>query len=375
MDVASVPRSVQVDTGKIGVKKMTVERKKTAAPTIPEERAKQQTQEVKKEQPSEEQIKQEAANKQAEEKARAEQIVEHSREVIAGKMEYAKMTLRILSGGDSTINILSGQEDAEYSIANQIQDPRERQQKIKEIQSRYQKLMSYAETRQRDMVNDINRLKKSEKPENRALAMDIEIFRNKEGAQSYQRSINNLDLILKTNIDPMTREPLSESRKTRFQQERDFYQKEMDDLIAKNGEAGKEGLINQREQMRDEKGGEIPHILDSLALVLTDGTVGAQALAKKDPVAFLENVMAKALTNKEEMNHLADNLVTSTLLIESDKAKFIKDMELGLSKEEMMEMVKNIGGKTTLGFLGVLSMLGYVAWKRSQENGGGQMMG
>jgi hypothetical protein len=357
-------RPAGVDNG-IKVGTLNVRREKKAAPSVSAE-GKQAAGEVQK---------QVETRKLAEEKVLGIETLEKAREALAGKMENARMALRILSGGDSTLNILAGQEDAEYSIAHKIQDPKERQQKIKEIQDRYQKLTSYAETRQKDMVSDINRLKKSEKPENRALAMDIEIFRNKAGAQAFERSINNINLILKANIDPATGQELSGARKARLQQERDFYQKEMEDLIAKNGVAGKEGLINQRENLRDEKGGEIPHMLDNLAVALTDGSADSQKIAKEDPVSFLEDVMAKALTNKEEMNHLADNLVKSKILDEKDKQKFIEDMELGLTAGARLEMIKDKGGRTVMSLISVLGMLGYVAWKKIQEGGGQQMMG
>ena len=62
----------------------------------------------------------------------------------------------------------------------------------------------------------------------------------------------------------------------------------------------------------------------------------------------------------------------STLLSEENKEKFIKEMELGLTGDDIKDMMKSIGGKTALGFMGLLTALGYVALQRRKQENQGQ---
>jgi hypothetical protein len=370
MDVASVPHSVQVDTGKIGVKKMTIERKKTAAPTIPEEKARQQTQEVKTEQPSEEKIKQEAATKLATERAAAKETVEKALALLGGKRENARMVLRLLSGGEATLGALSGQMEAEFEIANKINSNEEKQRKITEIQNRYQKLFQYAENRQTETKKNIEKLKRSQKPEDQALALDIEMARDQIDMRSYDMSISNLGLILKNNISPTTGGALSASERTKFEAIKDSYETKSKTLNIKNEE-----LKAQREKIKAVDGGEIANVIEATAVVIAGENVEGVKQAQENPIGYLEEVMANALTNKEAMIQLTDSLVKANILNEADKENFIKDMKLGLTTEETLDMVKSTGGKTITSLISVLGMLGYVAWKKMQEGGGQQMMG
>jgi hypothetical protein len=377
MDVASVPHSVQVDTGKIGVKKMTIERKKTAAPTIPEEKARQQTQEVKTEQPSEEKIKQEAATKLATERAAAKETVEKALALLGGKRENARMVLRLLSGGEATLIALSGQMEIELQATNKIQAPGEKQAKIIEIQSKYQKLFKYAESRQEETKKSIDKLKKSTIPEDQALAFDLEIARVQTDIISFKHSVENLDLALKNNFNPKTGEPLKEDEKNQYQKARETFVEEINKLEKKIlGEPEKEGLKAQREKIKAKDGGEIPNIIEATAVALSGGEVDAIQKAQENPIEYIEEVVAKAVSSKEGMSQLEESLKKINLITdEKDLVKFKKDMMLGLSADDKIKMAKETGKTTVMSALSLIGLIGYVAWKRTQEGGGQQMMG
>ena len=356
-----------VKDGGIRVQKLNIKRESKPASNVVAEKKPAET---KIEQPSQEKIKQEAAIRQATERAAAKETVEKALALLGGKRENARMVLRLLSGGEATLGALSGQMEAEFEIANKINSNEEKQRKISEIQNKYKKLFQYAESRQSETKKNIEKLKKSQKPEDQALALDIEMARDQIDMQSYDISISNLNLILKNNISPTTGGALNASERSKFESIRDSYEKKSKGLSEKKVE-----LKAQREKIKAVDGGEIANVIEATAVVIAGENVDAVKKAQENPVGYLEEVMANAITNKEEMVQLTDSLVKANILNEGDKETFIKDMKLGLTTEDTLDMVKSGGGKTITSLISVLGMLGYVAWKKMQEGGGQQMMG
>lgn len=359
-------RPAAKDNG-IRVQKLNIKRESKPVSNVATEK---KPAEIKIEQPSEEKIKQEAATKLATERAAAKETVEKALALLGGKRENARMVLRLLSGGEATLGALSGQMEAEFEIANKINGNEEKQRKITEIQNRYQKLFQYAENRQSETKKNIEKLKRSQKPEDQALALDIEMARDQIDMRSYDMSISNLGLILKNNISPTTGGALSASERTKFEAIKDSYETKSKTLNIKNEE-----LKAQREKIKAVDGGEIANVIEATAVVIAGENVEGVKQAQENPIGYLEEVMANALTNKEAMIQLTDSLVKANILNEADKENFIKDMKLGLTTEETLDMVKSTGGKTITSLISVLGMLGYVAWKKMQEGGGQQMMG
>lgn len=362
----AIGRPAAKDSG-IRVQKLNIKRESKPASNVVAEKKPAET---KIEQPSQEKIKQEAAIRQATERAAAKETVEKALALLGGKRENARMVLRLLSGGEATLGALSGQMEAEFEIANKINSNEEKQRKISEIQNKYKKLFQYAENRQTETKKNIEKLKKSQKPEDQALALDMEMVRDQIDMQSYNISISNLNLILKNNISPTTGGALSVSERTKFESIKESYEKKSKELSAK-----KEEQKAQREKIKAADGGEIPNLLEATAVVIAGENVDAVKKAQENPVSYLEEVMANALTNIEAMSQLTDSLVKTNILDEADKEKFIKDMKLGLTTEETLDMVKSTGGKTITSLISVMGLLGYVAWKKMQEGGGQQMMG
>lgn len=360
VDVASVPRFVQKDGGKIGVGKMTVTSEKKAAPET-----------VK----TAEQVRAEAKAIADQLKTDSLQLAAQARGVMGGSTERAWMALKILSGGDATMGALMGKMEVEMGAASKTQDPAERQRKMTEIQNRYRKLSDYAEKRQTDTRKDMDKLKQSKTPEDQVLVLDIEIARNQINIRGYEESIKTIELTLERGISPITGGPLDRQERTKYESMMENYSEQIKGLRKKNGEIGKDGLTNQRENLRNERGEKIPPLLENLALALTDGSVDAVKLAKENPLSFLEVMVGKALTNTEGMTSLADNLVNAKILDEKNKEKFIKDMELGLTTEHRLEMIKETGGKTIMSLISLMGLLGYTAWQRTKEGAGQGMMG
>ncbi len=356
-----------VKDGGIRVQKLNIKRESKPVSNVASEKKPAET---KIEQPSQEKIKQEAAIRQATERAAAKETVEKALALLGGKRENARMVLRLLSGGEATLGALSGQMETEFEIANKINGNEEKQRKITEIQNKYKKLFQYAENRQTETKKNIEKLKKSQKPEDQALALDMEMARDQIDMQSYNISISNLNLILKNNISPTTGGALSASERTKFEAKIESYETKSKELSAK-----KEEQKAQREKIKTVDGGEIPNLLEATAVVIAGENVDAVKKAQENPVSYLEEVMANALTNVEAMSQLTDSLVKANILDEADKENFIKDVKLGLTTEETLDMVKSTGGKTITSLISVLGMLGYVAWKKMQEGGGQQMMG
>ncbi|MFA6081108.1 MAG: hypothetical protein WC741_01745 [Patescibacteria group bacterium] len=360
--VATSPaRSPVKQAGRIGVREFTVERKKNAATAqeVNPEMAKAKAEEI--------------MDKKRED---SKLVVEQARGALGGHSENARLTLRILSGNDITAITLNSKMEAEFNIAQKISNPKERSAKMIEIQSRYNKLMDYAERRKKEAGENIEKLKKSKKPEDRALGLELEIARNQIEISSYDETVTNLDLALKADSNPTTGRKLTSTERTYFEGLKESYIKKATELKQKNGEKGKSGLIAEREGMTSEDGEAIPSVIDNIAVALTDGSPKAVEIARENPTAFIEKMMAKALSSKEGMDNLTDNLVKAGIVNEVDKDKFKKDMRLGLTTQDKIEIAKSEGGKTVMSLISILGMLGYVAWKKTQEGGGGgQMMG
>ena len=360
MDVASVPRSVQLDAGKIGVKDMrvvvgsstsVVENIPTAAiPTKVEQKP--------------EQIKEDAAL-ETEKQIKAKKRTEDAGNLLKKYHVEPRVVLRLMTDGGAVAGALEGQAQAEMEILRARGDlSLEQKQKLASaIQEKYKKLIQYSESREESTRGLIKKLEISTNPEDKALLLDIKSVRAQIEQNVHQEKVTQIKEILKTpNLAPEI--------KTKYEKHEEALETKIAEI-----EISAQELKEKRDEIKDANGDTVPNVIKEMAVAISGGEASAVKDAEAEPVKYIQEAIVDALTTEGGVAKLADNLVTSTLLTETDKAKFIKDMELGLSKEGMIEMVKNIGGKTTLGFLGVLSMLGYVAWKRSQENGGGQMMG
>jgi len=347
MDVTSEQRSLQNEGGKIDVGKMTVKvEKKVAAPNSPEDVAQQQALEMQK----------------AADELNKKLVTEATTALQQGSGE-ARNVLRLISGNEAIVSNLLGLQDAEYLEASMIKEPKAQQQKYAEIQKKYAKLIQYAENRQNETRLNISRLKQSENPKDQALAMDLENTNAKLDLHNYEMAIIRNRQILDAGINPRTGQPLEKELRSR-------YSTELAQLVSKKIilEEKTKNSKGEREKMRDVDGKPIRNVIDDVATALSG--------EKQDnSISFLETRVTQALTSEASMNKFADELVTINVLNETDKAKFIDDMKLGLTVDDIKEAVKK-GGKKIIGLMGVMSViLAYAAYKKSQEGQGQSMMG
>ena len=198
----------------------------------------------------------------------------------------------------------------------------------------------------------------SSKPEDKALLLNITTARAQIEQSVYQEKINQTEESLKT-------AGLTAENKTKYEKYRDALNVKITEI-----ENSFSDLENKRNEIKDADGNTIPDIIKEMAVAISGGEVKAVE-AEKNPVVYIQKAITDALTTEGGVAKLADNLVKATILNDADKKEFIKDMELGLKTEDIMEMTKNIAGKTALSFAGLLTMLGYAAFqRRKQENTG-----
>lgn len=334
---------------KIGVGKMTIEHKKSAVPTTPEPEAIQKALEMKK-------VTEELTRQKIEEvKKRAED---------AGKLlkEYhiePRVVLRLLTDGEAVVGALEGQVQAEMEILRARGDlGAEQKQKLSiAIQEKYKKLIQYSENREESTRGLIKKLETSTKPEDKALLLDIKSARAQIEQSVHQEKVNQIKQLLKT-------PSLTPDIKTKYEKYQEVLETKITEIKNSNNE-----LKDKRDEIKDVDGKAIPNIVQEMAVAVSGGEVDAVKDAEAEPVRYIQEAIINALTTDGGTAKLADNLVKATLLNEADKEGFIKDMELGLKTEDIVKMTQNIAGKTALGFLGLISMLGYAALQRRlQEN-------
>ncbi len=363
---------------KIGVIKMTVTaEKKAPAPNTPEAVVAQTDKKAK-----------EVEDQRLLEQAKQYRIT--MVKSLLGVNREALTTLRLLSGGNATQETISTLMNAEMiNISREKNLTKEQKnEKMLKVQAQYDKLLTYAQTREAEAKKNILKMKKSKNPNQQAMGFDIDIAVKSASARRYQLEIDYYDALIKlqgqSGVEPLSQEDIVSYRLKikKLTKSKDELTKELD------GEEGKDGLRKQRENIKGSK--DIPNIVEGLSVALTpvegeampDGstangvTVTAEIeAAKNDPIGYIENISAYGLSSEEGMTILRDRLVRVGLIGQKDVAYFNKYMELGLSAEEKRAMAASIGGKGLLGLSGIMGLLAYLSWKQSQEGGGGQMHG
>lgn len=336
---------VQREGKMINVKNVTFTvEKRSPAPNSPEAVATQQALEMEK-----------AAD------ALTKQLISDAQTALAGNKE-ARKALKLVSGNEAIVSNLEGQRDAEYMEASLIKEPKMQQQKYSEIQKKYDKLIQYAENRQNETRLSISRLKKSEDPKDKALAIDLENTNAVLDIQSYSMRIGRLKQILEAGINPRTGQELGKDDRTRYSSElAQLTSKKI--ILTENTKKSKDA----RSGMRDAEGKPIRNVIDDMATALS-------GKKQENSIAFLEQRVTEALISEANMNKFADELVTINVLNEADKKKFLEDMTLGLSWQDRLNAGKKTGGNILMMMMSLSGLLAYVAAQKLRE-GGGQMMG
>mgnify|MGYP001596401599 CR=1 FL=1 len=276
----------------------------------------------------------------------------------AGKLlkEYhvePRVVLRLLTDGGAVAGALEGQAQAEIEVLGNRNDlsPEQKQKLAGAINERYKRLIQYSENRGESTRKQIKKLEASSKPEDKALLLDITSAGAQIEQSTYQENVDQIDVIFKT-------QQLTPEVRAKYEK----YQEELNEKIIKI-EASVKDTKSKRDEIKSADDNTIPDIIKEMAVAISGGEVKAVE-EEKNPVVYIQKAMTNALTTEGGLVKLADNLVKSSILNEADKAQFVKDMELGLTREDIAKMTKNIAGKTALGFVGLLSMLGYVALQR-----------
>lgn len=285
-------------------------------------------------------------------------LVNEATAALQGNGEQGKDALKLISGNEAIVYILEGQRDAEYLEASMIKDPKTQEQRYAEIHKRYDKLIQYAENRQNETRLNIDRLKKSEDPKDKALAIDLENTNAALNIQSYDITIGRIKQILETGINPRTGQELGKDDRTR-------YSSELAKLTSKKiilTEDTKKS-VDARSGMRDADGKPIRNVIEDMATALS-------GKEQENPIVFLEQRVTEALTSEANMNKFADELVTIKVLNEGDKNKFLEDMTLGLSWSDRVAISKKVGGNIFMMMMSLSGLLAYVAAQKLREGGG-----
>jgi hypothetical protein len=345
----------------------------------------------------------------AEAKQAAEKAVQQERlakETIQKAAADRARAIAILSGGSKksgrmrleTIRMLSGGSATQESIANMMRSEiriingenismDQKQEKFQKVKTQYEKLLTFAQSRSEQTKINIEKMKKSKDPNRQAAGFDIEIALNQAEQNSFKSEIDRYNALIQAGINeegkPL-KQPEHEEYKltiTKLTEKQKQLQNEID------GTEGKDGLKKQRENIPGS--GNIPNVIKEMAVALTpevgnvklDGEqmAGEKAAAEiekaqEDPVGYIEDLAANALTSTEGMKTLEDRLVTANLMSAAEKAQFEKFMKLGLTAEEQRALIAKKGGQGLLGLSGIMGLLAYLSWKKSQE-GGQQQMG
>ena len=312
--------------------------------------------------------------------------VEHGKaaaSLLKGSEKAARNVLFLLSGSGAMIEALSNQKNAEMAVIDgENISPQAKEERFKKIQEKYQALTEYAANRQQITKKNIEKMKKSKSPEQQALGFDLEIAMINASVNSYQEEIDRRNMgvelykVQSGNLDPAELKKHETIIKALEAKKAELTKK-------LEGKTEKEGLKTQREKIRGKTGEVIPDIVKETAVALTSGVAGdkiAEAVkkAEENPVGYIEEIIADALIDATKMDQLVENLKKPAIGLikdDKDKAEFIKFMKLGLSAEEKRAMALKTGGKGLLGLSGIMGLLAYLSWKKSQEGGGGQMQG
>ena len=296
--------------------------------------------------------------------ARVDEAKQKAKDAAALLKQYdidPRVVIRLLTDGGGVNGVLEGQAEAEIDILRAREDISiEQKQKLAEsIQKRYQQLIRYSESRQKSTRKLTKKLESSTKPEDKALLIDIKSAKAQIEQKGYREKVNQTEELLKT-------PNLNSETKAKY----NAYIEALNKKIAEIEESIKEFKKN-RDEIKGPDGNIIPEIAKQMALALTGGKVNDLEKANKEPIKYIQDRMVSALTTDGGVDKLADDLVQSTLLSEENKGKFIEEMKLGLTADDIKDMMKSVGGKKALTLAGLLTALAYVALqRRKQENQG-----
>ena len=320
--------------------------------------------------------------------------VERARAIIVltgGNKESARLrheAMRMLSGGNATQETIANMMRAETRIINNENIPTDqKQEKFQKAKSQYEKLLTFAQSRQEQTKKNIEKMKKSKDPIRQATGFDIEIALKKAEKNSFKLEIDRYNDLIKAGINDEGKQ-LKQSEYQEYQLTVSKLTEKQSEITKQlDGEEGKDGLITQRENIPGIS--SIPNIVEKIAVALTP-EVGTEILkgekiagenaaaeikfADEHPVEYLQNFLSEALTTPEGMKNLEERMVKANLLTEADKKSFEDFMNLGLDPKERAAMYAKNGGKGLLGLSGIMGLLAYLSWKKSQE-GAGQQMG
>lgn len=232
----------------------------------------------------------------------------------------ARLALRMLSGGESTIKALNDQAGLEIQLISIdfSMNSQAKEKAIQVIQKKYLRLMEVAEKREIHLEKDLLSMKKSSNPEQRALAYDIDIARKRE------RGVDVTALL----------------------EERKKACGESPDRIA--------GLANTLAHGKEEE-----HVRES----------------QERPLGYIKSMMAAALAHPEIMKDVIVGLVEAKIIQKGKEREFINYISLNA---DTRDIVASVGKKAATAVLGANLFGAMVAWlaaKRNKEEDQARRMG
>lgn len=272
-----------------------------------------------------------------------------------------RVILRLLSSNNTTLRTIRGQENAELIKVNEQRlSPEQKQKLFGKIQEKYKKLLDSVGEREERVTSKIDKLKKSKKPEDQALGIDID----KGIISMHIKSLSERKTYIKSGINPDTEQPLTQVEKSTYESEVASLELEIRELEEKNT-----GLEGERAKIKNKKGETIPDLLEATVITMAGGDATVIEKAKDDPIGYLEKTLAGAITDKDKMDNLVKNMKTSELIgNEKDEAKFREALDLShLDPSEFATMIATNSGKKLLLLLEVLGFLGYISWQKENN--------
>jgi len=303
----------------------------------------------------------EAELNNSEAQAKAKKRAEDAGKLLKEANINPRIVLRLLSSNDTTLKMIQGQENAELNAANgQRLSPEQKHKLFGQIKEKYKKLLDLVGEREDRLTGKINKLKKSKKPEDQALGMDID-----RGITMMQiKSLSQRRDLIKAEINPDTETPLTSDEKTTYNAEATLLDVQINKL-----QEQKTGLERERAEKKTRKGETIPDLLEATVVAMSGGDAKVIKETKDDPIGYIEKTLAGAVTDKDKMDSLVKNMKTSKLIgDEKDENKFKEALDLShLDSGEYASMIATNSGKKLLLLLEVLGFLGYVSWQKENN--------
>ena len=272
--------------------------------------------------------------------------------------------IRLLSGGSVTMETIQGLQEAELEIVSREPITQEEKQKLaKSIAKKYKEMAKRVDRRTVTTKKDIEKMKASKDTIKNALGMNIEIAMTSSDVLAYDEIIKKIDAALSP--DSL----ISEAQKSTYKAKKGVLEAKRDELKKKLGNEN-EGLIGERNKVKNKDGSVIPDMVKETAKALTGGNPDDMEKAEANPAGYIQELMAGALTDGGKMNKLVANLRNPDIgLIKNDQEEkaFREYMGFGITPDEMKKIAAKKGGNALVGFAGIVGFLAYVSWQKSQE--------